>query len=79
MQPGREICVQRRRFNPHRVFHQIRSYAVETAAIIVFLVWIFTAVVHEVKSLLDAEFSKPVHAAEVHDPCHITLPVFRSG
>jgi hypothetical protein len=41
-------------------------------------VWLFTAVVHEVKSLVGAEFSKPVHAAEPRDPCRTTLPVFRS-
>lgn len=79
LRAGKEIYVSaRRRFNPHRFFHNIKFYAVETAAIIVFLVWLFTAVVHEVKSLLGSEFSKPVHAAEPHDPCRTTVPVFRS-
>jgi hypothetical protein len=67
-----------RRFNPHQFFHKIKFYAVETAAIIVFMVWLFTAVVHEVKSLLGAEFATAAHAAESSKPCHATLPIFRS-
>lgn len=36
-----------RRSDPHRVFHQIKYYAVEIAATIIFLAWIAKAVWHE--------------------------------
>jgi hypothetical protein len=56
----------------------VKFYAVETAAIAVFLVWLLTATVHEVRSLWNSEFPPAAHAAEQHDPCHVTLPLFRS-
>jgi hypothetical protein len=46
--PGKEICVQRRRFNPHRFFYQIYVYASGTAFTIMLLAWLF----HEVKHAL---------------------------
>ncbi|MGA2770703.1 MAG: hypothetical protein ABSG26_07795 [Bryobacteraceae bacterium] len=38
--------MQRRRFNPHRFFHQIKFYAIEIAATIVFLSWLVQEVKH---------------------------------
>lgn len=67
-----------RRSDNHSLFHSIKFYAVETAALIVFLVWLFTAVAHEVRSLWDSEFARPTHAAEPHNSCQTTLNLFRS-
>lgn len=41
----------------------------KTVAIIVFLVLLFTAVVHEVKGLLSAGFPVSVHAAQLRERC----------
>ena len=38
---------RRRRFNTHRVFHQIKFYAVEIAVTIMFIAWLVRAVWHE--------------------------------
>jgi hypothetical protein len=38
---------RKRRFNPHRIFHQIKFYAVEISATTVFIVWLARAVWHE--------------------------------
>ena len=38
---------RRRRFNPHRVFHNIKFYAVEIGATLVFLAWVFKEVRHQ--------------------------------
>jgi hypothetical protein len=37
----------KRRLNPQRVLHNIKFYAVEVSATIVFLVWLARAVWHE--------------------------------
>jgi len=34
----------RRRFNPHHFFHQIKFYAVEVAATVIFLDWLLKEV-----------------------------------
>ena len=38
--------MQRRRFDPHRVFQEIHSYASEIAFTILFLAWLFREVKH---------------------------------
>jgi hypothetical protein len=37
----------KRRADPHRIFFQVKMYAIELAATIVFLVWLAKAVWHE--------------------------------
>ena len=41
------IVSDRRRFNPHRVFHSIKFYAVEIGATLVFLSWVIKEVRHQ--------------------------------
>ena len=38
--------MQRRRFNSHRFFHEIKSYAIEIGVTIVFLSWVIREVKH---------------------------------
>ena len=40
--------MQRRRFDPHRFFHQIKFYAVEIGATLVFLSWVIKEVRHQI-------------------------------
>ena len=39
----------KRRFNPHKFFFQVKLYAVESAATIVFIWWLIRIVRHELQ------------------------------
>ena len=39
-----DVSRRRRRFNPHRFFHQVKFYAIESAATLVLLAWLLKEV-----------------------------------
>jgi predicted tellurium resistance membrane protein TerC len=54
---------------------QIKFIILEIVIFIGFLLWLYDKVKHD----FNINFSPTsAHAAETHDPCHVTLPVFRS-
>jgi predicted tellurium resistance membrane protein TerC len=54
---------------------QIKFIILEIVIFIGFLLWLYDKVKHD----FNINFSPTsAHAQETHDPCHVTLPVFRS-